>query len=112
MPFFSLNHTSDPVVIGELKPNGYTFVHFPRLLINMVVFGFSARCLPPSTENKFTLKKFLTEFKEFLGVLSVLLGKLIMLGDFQFPLHTNPTNLMFPLLGLDFLVLVCDHSEI
>ena len=51
---------------------------------------------PPSQANGFTLAKFYEEFEEFLQELSLLPGKLVMLGDFN--IHVNePTKAMFAL---------------
>ena len=114
--------SSDPVVIGELKPNGYSFLHFPRGIddhggigvLSKSQLGFRLHPLgittitfehasvldpnngvhyvaiyrpPPSKENKFTWTGFLEEFEEFLHKVSLLQGKLIMLGDFN--VHVN-----------------------
>ncbi|XP_072047067.1 uncharacterized protein [Amphiura filiformis] len=114
--------TDDPVVIGELKPNGYTFLNIPRgtsnhggigvlskaqlafrlhpLNAKTVTFEHASILDPnngvhyiiiyrphPTKTNGFTLNWFLEEFEDFLQEVSLLTGKLIMLGDFNF--HMN-----------------------
>ncbi|XP_072041380.1 uncharacterized protein [Amphiura filiformis] len=111
--------TNDPVVIGELKPNGYTFLNIPRGTSNHGGIGFLSKAQlafrlhplnaktvtfehasildpnngvhyiiiyrpHPTKANGFTLNRFMEEFEDFLQEVSLLTGKLIMLGDFNF----------------------------
>ena len=113
---------TDPVVIGELKPNGYTFFSVPRgssnhggigilcksqlnfrlhpLNISTVTFEHASILDPnngvhylvvyrphPTQVNNFTVVKFMEEFEDFLNEVSLLPGKLVMVGDFNF--HVN-----------------------
>ncbi|XP_072043250.1 uncharacterized protein [Amphiura filiformis] len=114
--------TNDPVVIGELKLNGYTFLNIPRgtsnhggigvlskaqlafrlhpLNAKTVTFEHASILDPnngvhyiiiyrphPTKANGFTLNRFMEEFEDFLQEVSLLTGKLIMLGNFNF--HIN-----------------------
>ncbi len=113
----------DPVVIGELKPNGYDFISVPRGAINyggglgilsktqlgfrihntgIQTVNFEHTCVfdpkngvyyvviyrtYPSAENGLKTPDFLKEFDDFLNEITLLPGKLVLIGDFNF--HMN-----------------------
>jgi hypothetical protein len=117
--------TDDPVVIGEVKPNGYTFLNVPRGtsnhggigILSKTQLGFRSHSLGtktvnfehasildpnnsvhyiiiyrphPTKSNGFTLNAFFEEFEEFIQEVSLLPGRLVILGDFNF--HMNKPN--------------------